>query len=132
VIVSSQSLDSAQVTSELVRAHEIGKPIVPLLLELSHAELQSLRPDWSQAFGASASLTVPRGGILRALPRIVAGLAALGVQSDKGASRQQASGPSASSPPPSSVQLEASFDRESYRGDQDGEALMLVETLRCC
>jgi peptidoglycan hydrolase-like protein with peptidoglycan-binding domain len=58
LLISSASLDSHQVTKEVVRAHEEGKPIVPLLVDVSHAEFQRRQPEWREAVGGAASLSV--------------------------------------------------------------------------
>jgi hypothetical protein len=77
LIVSVNSLSSRQITNEVVHAHESGKPLVPLLVGMSHVEFQSRQPEWRQAVGASTSIRIPPEGIHPILSRIVAGLEAV-------------------------------------------------------
>ena len=79
LIVSPVALGSYQITKEIVRAHEAGKPFIPVLLDISHRELQIRQPEWREALGAAASIRIPSEGLAAVLPRIVAGLQFLGV-----------------------------------------------------
>lgn len=60
VLISEHSLSSHQVTAEVVRAYERNRPVVPLLLGVSHALFQRRQPEWRQAIGAAASLRLDR------------------------------------------------------------------------
>jgi hypothetical protein len=80
LVVSAHSLESNQVTSEVVRAHEGGKPFVPVLYGISHADFQHRQPLWRQAVGSAASISVPAAGISAILPRMIVGLTSLDVQ----------------------------------------------------
>jgi serine/threonine-protein kinase len=75
LVISAATLNSPhQVTKEVVRAHESGRPFVPILRGIAHAELQARQPSWRQALGAATSVVVPVEGIGTILPRIIAGL----------------------------------------------------------
>src|SRR5277367_5903879 len=78
VIISPQSLNSNQITKEVVRAHEADKPFIPILQNLSHADFQRLQPEWREAIGSSASVRIPPEGIRLIFPRILSGILALG------------------------------------------------------
>jgi hypothetical protein len=78
LLLSRTSLDSKQVDSEVVRAHECGKPFVPVLFGISHAEFQQRRPDWRQALGSATSIQIPTAGVPAIIARVVSGLQALG------------------------------------------------------
>ncbi|MGH7720229.1 MAG: toll/interleukin-1 receptor domain-containing protein, partial [Gemmatimonadaceae bacterium] len=52
LIISRHSLDSDQVTKEMVRAHEARKPLLPVRHGLSHDEVQRRR-EWRMALGAA-------------------------------------------------------------------------------
>lgn len=90
VIISPQSLNSNQVTKEVVRAHEAGKPFIPILQNLSHAEFQRLQPEWREAIGSSASVRIPPEGVRPILPKILSGILALALQARE---RQPATNP---------------------------------------
>ncbi len=75
LLVSTHSLTSNQVDKEVVRAHECGKLIVPVLTGVSHADFERLRPDWDQAAGSVTSVQIPPQGVAAVVPRILRGLA---------------------------------------------------------
>jgi formylglycine-generating enzyme required for sulfatase activity len=80
LLISRDSLSSNQVTIEVVRAHESGKPFVPVLIGITHAEFQQRQPTWRIALGASTSIRVPPQGAAAIVSRVVQGLRALGLQ----------------------------------------------------
>jgi hypothetical protein len=90
LIISPDSLGSKQVTSEIVRSHECDKPFVPLLHNITHTEFQQRQPEWQQALGAATSIQIPQEGAHVIVPRLVAGLKALGIQPDPKSTRTEA------------------------------------------
>lgn len=84
VLISPDSLGSHQVTSEVVRAHEEVKPFIPLLIGISRAEFSVRQPEWREAIGSAATLELTAGGVDAVAPRIIEGLAALGVSPHPG------------------------------------------------
>lgn len=88
VIISPASLQSPlQVTNEIVRAYEAGKPFVPMLAGVSHKEFQTRQPEWREAIGAATSIQLPSNGLRSVVPRIVSGLKALGLHEQEGPTR---------------------------------------------
>jgi cytochrome c biogenesis protein CcdA len=79
VVISPHSLGSRQVTREVVRAHESGKEFIPVLRGITHVEFQNRQPEWREAIGAAASISIPREGVARVIPRIIDGLKSLGI-----------------------------------------------------
>lgn len=79
LVISPHSLGSRQVTKEIVRAHETGKELVPVLRDISHVEFQTRQPEWRAALGAASSIRVSPEGVSDIIPRIVSGLKASGV-----------------------------------------------------
>ncbi len=71
LLISTNSLGSHQLTKEVVRAHEEGKPIVPLLVDVAHVEFQRRQPEWREAVGGAASIRMAN----RSLGALVALLA---------------------------------------------------------
>lgn len=59
VLVSARALTSRQMTNEVVRAYEGGKPFLPVLCGITHAEFQHRQPEWRQAMGSAASAVLP-------------------------------------------------------------------------
>jgi len=86
LIISPQSLGSQQVTREVVRAHESSKYFIPVLRNVSHLEFQKRQPEWEEAIGAATSIRLPVEGATAILPRIIAGLKALGIDPSGNAS----------------------------------------------
>lgn len=80
VLISADALGSHQVTSEVVRAHEEGKPFIPLLVGISREEFGARQPEWREAIGSAATLELPERGVSAVVPRIVDGLVAIGVR----------------------------------------------------
>jgi len=78
VVVSADSLGSKQMTREVVRAHESGKPFVPVLRGVTHLEFQARQPEWREAIGAATSIGIPSQGVAEIMPQVAAGLRALG------------------------------------------------------
>ncbi len=78
LIISPSSLASSQVLKEVVRAHEAGKPFIPLRRGIAHEAMQQQR-EWRMALGASVSIAMPEGGIDGILPRVIRGLERSGV-----------------------------------------------------
>lgn len=83
LIISPNSIGSNQVTGEVVRALESGKPFIPLRHGISHIEFQTRQPVWRQALAAAASIPIPDEGIQTIISRIAAGLMALGIKTGK-------------------------------------------------
>lgn len=80
LIITVHSLGSNQVSSEVVRAHEVGKPFIPVLSQVSHSQFQTRQPLWRQAIGSASSIAIPPEGVAAIIPRIVGGLSALGIE----------------------------------------------------
>ena len=79
VIISNVAINSNQMTNEIVRGFESKKSIIPLRWGLSHADFQKLQPEWRGAIGAATSIQIPEDGVSGILPRLLTGLAHLGV-----------------------------------------------------
>ena len=79
VVISAVSLGSHQVTAEVIRAHESGRPFVPVLVDISHVEFAARQPEWREALGSSTSVMVPAEGVTAIIPRICDGLRGLGI-----------------------------------------------------
>ena len=79
VVISESSLGSRHVRRELERAYETGKDFIPVLYGIEHAEFQRRDPAWRHILGSIVSLSIPGEGVTSVLPKLVAGLKALGV-----------------------------------------------------
>ena len=130
VVISNDALGSKQMTNEIVQGLELKRPFVPLLCGLSHADFQRLQPEWRAAIGAAASIQIPRDGVPVILPRLLSGLARLGVvpKADQKPPAPTVSGNVQSEmgtpdrtvgATPLRVDLTATFDRTSYQPDED-------------
>jgi len=81
VLVSRASIDSHQVENEIVRAYENRTPLFPILFRVSHRWVAGIQSSWRQAFGAATSISVPETGVAEVLPKLISGLASVGVVS---------------------------------------------------
>lgn len=88
LIISPHSVESEQITIEIVRAHEINKTFFPLRSGITHAEFAQRRPEWAQALGAATSVNIPPEGVVTLVPRLLRGIEKLGIKP-----RPQATGP---------------------------------------
>jgi hypothetical protein len=77
VLASVDAEASAQVRDEILRAHDRGTPLVPVLIGTTHVELTGRQPEWRAAFGASTSIEVPPEGVAAIVPRVLQGVAVL-------------------------------------------------------
>ncbi len=82
MVISPRSVQSDQITREVVRGAETCKTFLPLLLEISHEEYCRRRPGWRQAMGAANSVRIPSAGVAAIVPALVEGLKARGIQPD--------------------------------------------------
>lgn len=80
LLISRDSLGSRQVTAEVVRAHESGRPFIPVLVDITHAEFAARQPEWREAVGSATSISLEPGGVEALVPRIVQGLDSFGVE----------------------------------------------------
>lgn len=78
LVISRDSLGSKQITKEVDRAHECGKPFIPLLRDVTHVEFQNRQPEWRQAIGTATSIRIPPEGVSAILPRIITGTQGFG------------------------------------------------------
>jgi hypothetical protein len=75
LLISPSALDNyKQMDRELVRAHESGKPIIPLLVDVAFADFVAARPEWHQALGAVIMAETTTATVKDVVPRIIAGL----------------------------------------------------------
>jgi hypothetical protein len=77
IVISPNSLGSAQVTKEVVRAHESAKHFIPILRDITHAEFQKRQPEWREAIGSATSIRIPGEGVATIVPLVIDGLRAL-------------------------------------------------------
>ncbi|HLG96954.1 MAG TPA: AAA-like domain-containing protein [Bryobacteraceae bacterium] len=74
LLISPSSVDSAQVTREVIRASEETKFILPVLCGMTYAQFQKMAPAWRQALAGIAALELPLQGITAITPRLVEAL----------------------------------------------------------
>lgn len=80
LLVSRASLGSHQVTTEVVRAYEARKPILPITIDVSHDGFQRRQPEWRTAIGAATSISMKSRDAASVTASLVAGLGQLGVE----------------------------------------------------
>lgn len=117
VIISLDSLSSLQVDKEVERAHEAGKHFFPVLRGVKHVEFQARKRGWRMAMGVSTSISVPADRASTIVPRIVAGLRRLVINSEEPASSPPAGGQTAAQ--------DVSFSEPADHSVETGEARLL-------
>ena len=87
-LISATSIERHyQVDKELVHAHEVGKPIIPLLRDIRFRSFQQARPEWDQAIGAVVGVELSVDTTKAVIPRLMQGLRSLGIAVDSAASQ---------------------------------------------
>ncbi len=80
LLISPLSVESQQVTREVIRACEENKFVLPVLCGMTYAQFQKLAPIWRQALAGIAALELPPQGISAISPRLVEALHNRGIQ----------------------------------------------------
>ena len=65
LIASQSSMASSQVTAEVIRAYEENKKILPILVGITHADLQLRQEEWRQALSSTTSFSHDESNIER-------------------------------------------------------------------
>jgi len=74
LLISPLSVESQQVTREVIRACEENKFVLPVLCGMTYAQFQKLAPVWRQALAGIAALELPPQGISAISPRLLEAL----------------------------------------------------------
>jgi class 3 adenylate cyclase/tetratricopeptide (TPR) repeat protein len=82
LVLSSRSVTSHDVPREAVEALEKGKLLVPVLLDVTPAQLQESQPGWRRAISGVATIAIGAGGIEDATSRLVDHLKAHSIYPD--------------------------------------------------
>lgn len=80
LVISTASLGSHEVSTEVRAAHRSGKPLVPVLVDVAHEKLMKRQPEWDTAIGTATSIRIPKEGASGIVGRIVEGLQAMGIK----------------------------------------------------
>lgn len=73
MLISPNCVHSHEMTTELTRAQDQGKSIIPLLHDITHEELMRQRAEWGERLGTATSLDVGRDAST-SIRRLVRGL----------------------------------------------------------
>ncbi len=79
ILVSPNSTRSHQFTLEVFEAFEKGKPLLPVLLNITPAELRELQPEWWHTVSSVDMIDTRSGGIEDTIARIIERLKAHGI-----------------------------------------------------
>lgn len=74
LVISRRATTSNHVRVEVVRAHESGKRIVPLLAGLTYEEFRRLDVSWEIALADATLVVIPDGDVSRVLDPVLTGL----------------------------------------------------------
>jgi class 3 adenylate cyclase/tetratricopeptide (TPR) repeat protein len=80
LVVSSNALDSDQVSKEVVGAFERRKPFFPVLVDLTPPQLKERQPEWRHALGSTTMICLSTEGIQSCAARIIEGLNVMGIK----------------------------------------------------
>jgi excinuclease UvrABC ATPase subunit len=74
VVVSPNSIKSAQVTKEVHYAHELGKTFFPILYGITYEDLKEKQKEWRISFGSATSIEIHGHDVTEAIPKLIQGL----------------------------------------------------------
>jgi class 3 adenylate cyclase/tetratricopeptide (TPR) repeat protein len=80
LLVSSNALDSDQVSKEVVGAFERRKPFFPVLVDMTPPQWKERQPEWRHALGGTTMVCLSTEGHQNCVARIIDGLKAMGIQ----------------------------------------------------
>lgn len=81
LLISPRSLDQPlHVGREVLRAGELHRPFVPLLLDVPYAEFAERQPTWDAALAGAVAISIPPEGPAGIVPAIVRSLRQLDIQ----------------------------------------------------
>ncbi|MBM4089990.1 MAG: TIR domain-containing protein [Planctomycetes bacterium] len=71
LIVSAESISSADVRREVREAYHLGRPFLPVLLGITRQEFHQRQPEWQPVMGGAATVDVTGGNFSQAASRLV-------------------------------------------------------------
>ena len=80
LVVSPHSISSHEVTKELELSHKQKRPILPILLNISHDEFEARQPAWIAILGLAASIELRDGNLCTVVDRLIQSLNASGIR----------------------------------------------------
>lgn len=89
VVISPDSLDSRQVSHELIRGQEGGKVFIPVLCGVTYRELVERSPEMSQVLEGVAAIKLEADAVSEIIPRLLDGLGKLGLPPPAPAGRKR-------------------------------------------
>jgi hypothetical protein len=94
LVISTHSIESHEVNTEVLYAHEIKKPIIPVRIDISHEEFKKRQPRWHFVIPTTVSVSISKEDkkekedIHSILPQIIKGLKKLEIYPSWGKIKQ--------------------------------------------
>jgi class 3 adenylate cyclase/tetratricopeptide (TPR) repeat protein len=130
LVISPRSVDSKQVTKEVINAFEKDKPFLPVLRDITHVEFQRRQPEWAHALAGSASIGIAPEGVSATIPRIVDGLKALGIKPGAGEAPVSMPEPAPPGYPPKHLADKIIAARSRIEGERKQVTVLFAEVTR--
>ncbi len=83
ILITRSAIESADLAREIQQAHRVGCALIPVLLDLSQQEFESLQPVWQIILGPIAKIETERGSASELAERIDSAASTLGVAADR-------------------------------------------------
>ena len=128
LLISPMSIQSGQVTREVIRASEEDKHILPVLSGITYEQFQKAAPAWRQALAGIAGIEVPPEGIPTILPKLTRALKNMGIEpvtAPKAEELPVAAASPAADPKTSALRVMLLYKRNAQ---PDDEVLSYLET----
>ena len=135
LVISPHFRESTQVVPEVVHAFETRKPLFPVLYDVAHDELPRFQPEIREPLRTATSISISADGVPAIIPRIVAGLARVGLLPMAATITSGSNRPTAVTTTDGDwvrageveLRLQPFFEHNAYWADEDPIARFLLE-----
>jgi hypothetical protein len=74
IVVSPKSIKSFQITKEVLHAHELEKPFLPVLYGMTFEDLKEKQEEWKMCFGGAVAIEIQGNYLTPIIPKLIQGL----------------------------------------------------------
>jgi hypothetical protein len=83
IVVSPESIKSFQVTKEVLHAHELEKPFLPVLYGMTFEDLKEKQEEWKICFGGAVAIEIQGNNLTPIIPKLIQGLDNINIKKNK-------------------------------------------------
>jgi hypothetical protein len=86
IVVSPDSIKSFQVTKEVLHAHELEKPFLPVLYGMTFEDLKEKQEEWKMCFGGAVAIEIHGDDVTPIISKLIQGLDSINIKKNKSSS----------------------------------------------